>query len=132
MNDLLAEQVDLFVVPLSISISLIQAGKLKLLASTGHTRLQTFSNVPALAELVPGLEAEAWTAIAAPPGTPKSITGTLSNAVAKVVEMPDVKGRFSDLQVEPLGTSPEGMREMIRRDTEQWGRVIAAAKISMD
>ncbi len=132
LNDLLAGQVDIFATPLASVISQINAGNLKLLAATGRNRLAAFPDVPALTEAMPGLEADSWLAIAAPPGTPKYITGKLSDAIAMVVTMPDVRARFAELQAEPLRTTPEQMREMIRRATEQWGRVIAAAKISIE
>jgi hypothetical protein len=46
--------------------------------------------------------------------------------------LPDIKARFSDLQTEPLATTPAQMQDMIRRATEQWSGVIASAKIRLD
>jgi tripartite-type tricarboxylate transporter receptor subunit TctC len=124
--------VDLLTATLVSTISQINAGKLKLLAPTGERRLAAFPNVAALPEAVPGLSADSWLAIAAPPGTPKEVTAKLSAAVAQAVQSPDLKGRFAELQSEPMGTTPGQMRDLIRRATEQWGRVIAATKISID
>lgn len=131
LNDLLAGQVDVMAATLAATISQIKAGKVKLLAPTGR-RVAAFPNVPALSEAVPGLAADSWLAIAAPPGTPKEITGKLSAAVAKVTQAPDLKARFADLQSETLGSTPEQMRDMTRTATEQWQRVISAAKIRID
>lgn len=132
VNDMLAGQVDMFTGTLVSTISQINAGKLKLLAPTGDRRLAAFPDLPALPEAVPGLSADSWLAISAPPGTPKEVTARLSAAVAKAVQMPDLKARFSELQSDTLGSTPEQMREMINRATEQWARVIATAKISLD
>jgi tripartite-type tricarboxylate transporter receptor subunit TctC len=132
LNDLLAGQVDLAAAGFAISLPHITAGKLKILGVTSQTRLSVLPHVPTLTEAVPGLDADALVAIAAPSGTSKDITGNLSQTVAKIVATPDVKARFSALEIEPLGTTPEQMRDMIDRATEQWGRVIAAAKISLD
>lgn len=132
INDLAAGQVDVFAGPLVSTISHINAGTLKLLAPTGERRLTTFPNVATLPETVPGMAIDSWLAIAAPPGTPKEITGKLSAAVATAVHMPDLRARFSELQSEPLGSTPEGMRDMIERATDQWRGVITEAKITID
>src|SRR5262249_37904994 len=58
MNDLLAGQVDLYAGPLVGSFPHIHAGKLKLLAITGHTRLAEFPDVPTLSEQFAGLVAD--------------------------------------------------------------------------
>ena len=57
INDILAGQVDVFAGTLASTISQINAGKVKLLAPTGHNRLAAFPDLPALPEVVPGLEA---------------------------------------------------------------------------
>jgi len=46
--------------------------------------------------------------------------------------MPELRARIQALEAEPLGSTPEEMREMIRRSEELWGPVVAAAKISVD
>ena len=38
----------------------------------------------------------------------------------------------SALEAEPLGNTPEQMREMIQQSLETWGPVVEAAKISVD
>jgi tripartite-type tricarboxylate transporter receptor subunit TctC len=131
-TDMLAGQNDLFAGALATVISHIQAGKMKVLAVTSRDRLANFSNVPALTETVPGLIAEDWIAIAAPPGTPMEVRATLSDAISKIVALPEVRARFSELQAAPLGTTPAQMREILRRTTEQWAGIIAKAKISLD
>jgi tripartite-type tricarboxylate transporter receptor subunit TctC len=131
-TDMLAGQNDLFAGALATVISHIRAGKMKVLAVTSRDRLANFPNVPALTETVPGLVAEDWMGIAAPPGTPIEVRARLSEAIAKVVALPEVQARFFELQTAPLGTAPGQMREVLRRTTEQWADIIAKAKISLD
>ena len=132
LTDMLAGRSDLFAGTLALSISHVRAGKLKLLAVTGHDRLASFPDVPALTETVPGLVAEDWVAVVAPPGTSMEIRARLSDAISKVVALPDVRARFSELQTAPLGTTPAQMREVLRGTTEQWAGIIARAKITLD
>jgi tripartite-type tricarboxylate transporter receptor subunit TctC len=132
VNDLLAGHVDVYTGTLASTISQVKAGKLKLLAPTGGQRLADFPDVLALPEAVGGLQADSWLAVAAPPGTPREITSKLSAAIAQAVQAPDLKARFADLQSEPLSTTPEKMRDMMRLATEQWRHVIVAANIRIE
>ena len=45
---------------------------------------------------------------------------------------PDLRARILALEAEPLGSTPEQMRDMIKASTEQWGPVVEAAKISVE
>jgi tripartite-type tricarboxylate transporter receptor subunit TctC len=132
LQDLLAGRVDVSLTSLGNGASYIQDGKLKLLGIVSDRRLPQFPDAPALTEVLTGLQADAWTGIAAPPRTPKPITEKLSQAIAEILQMPDVRERILALQSEPVGNTPDGMRTMIRNDTDRWAPVIRAASISLD
>jgi tripartite-type tricarboxylate transporter receptor subunit TctC len=109
----------------------IDAGKIKLLGVASRERLKAFPNVPAIHEALPGFEADTWMGVVAPPGTPKEITQKLSDAIRVAFQKPDVKGRIEALQVEPAGTTPDGMRALIRKSAERWTPLVEAAKITV-
>ena len=132
VSDMLGGQVSILAGPLTSTMPLIEAGKLKLLAPTDNRRLAAFPDLPALPETIPGLAADSWLAIAAPPGTPAAITTKLASAIAQIVRAPEMKGRFAELQSEALGSTPEEMRDLTRQAAEQWAGVIAKAKIRLD
>ena len=44
----------------------------------------------------------------------------------------DLKARILALEAEPLGSTPEQMRDMVRQSLETWGPVVEAAKISVE
>jgi tripartite-type tricarboxylate transporter receptor subunit TctC len=132
LTDMLAGQNDLFAGALATMISHLRSGKMKLLAVTTRDRLANFPDVPALSETIPGLIAEDWVAVAAPPGTPMDIRVKLSDALTKVVALPEVRARFSDLQSAPLGTTPEQMGDILRATTKQWAGIITKAKARLD
>jgi tripartite-type tricarboxylate transporter receptor subunit TctC len=129
MTDMLAGQVDLYAAPLAGSISYIKSGKLKALGVTTPTRIAALPEVPALSEILPGLSVDTWNAFAAPPGTTKDITSKLSAAIAKVLELPDVRARFSDLQAEPLGSTPEQMKKITIDYVDRMAPIIAATNM---
>jgi len=132
MNDLLAGQADLLADNLLAGMQHVQSGALKLIAVGGKERLKAYPNVATIAETLPGLYSETWMAIAAPAGTPKQITHKLSEMIAQALQLPDLRGRISELQAEPLGSTPEQMATMIRESYERWAPVIAKANITTD
>ena len=129
---LLAGQIDVLPDIMPATKPHIEAGKMKLLAVASRERLKGFPNVPTMAETLPGFEADTWMGVVAPPGTPKEITRKLSDAIAEAFRRPDVNARIAALQVEPLGTSPEGMRDLIRQSAERWTPLAETAKITYE
>jgi len=71
LQGLLAGDVDLMFDNLGVSLPLVEAGNLKLLAVASSRRLPSLPDVPTIAETLVGFEAVAWYAIVTPPGTAK-------------------------------------------------------------
>ena len=132
INDLLAGNIDLVPDYLLANKQNIDAGKLKFLGTGSRERLKDYPNVATIAETLPGVYADTWMAVAAPPGTPKEITKKVSDAIGQGFAQADLKARILALEAEPLGTTPEQMRDMVRQSLETWGPVVEAAKISVE
>jgi tripartite-type tricarboxylate transporter receptor subunit TctC len=132
INDLLAGNIDIVPDYLLANKQNIDAGKLKILATGGRERLKDYPNVATLAETLPGVYADTWMGVAAPPGTPKEIVKKISDAIGHAFQSPDLRARILALEAEPLGSTPEQMRDIIKASTEQWGPVVQAAKIAVE
>jgi tripartite-type tricarboxylate transporter receptor subunit TctC len=129
---LLGGQIDVLPDLLPVTKALIQSGKIKLIGVAGTQRLKAFPNVPTIAETLPGFEADTWMGIVAPPGTPKDITRKISDAIGRAFRTAEVNARIAALDVEPLGTTPEGMTQLIERSAARWTPLIEAAKIKFE
>lgn len=129
---LLGLQIDLLPDLLPATKPLIQLNKIKLIGVASAARLKIFPNVPTIAETLPGFEADTWMGVVAPPGTPKEITRQLSDAIRVSFRNPDVIARIGALDVELLGTTPEGMTELIQKSAARWTPLIEAAKITFE
>jgi len=129
---LLGGQIDVLPDLLPVTKALIESGKIKLLGVASKDRLKVFPNVPTIAETLPGFEADTWMGVVAPPGTPKEITRKISDAIGRAFRSPEVHARIAALDVEPLGTTPEGMTELIQKSAARWTPLIAAAKITFE
>ena len=103
----------------------VKAGKLRALAITSATRSAMVPDIPTVAESgVPGYEVGVWFGIVAPAATPRDVLVKLNAELNRILAMPDVKQKFADQGVEPVGGPPERFGEHIRAQIEKWGRVV--------
>jgi tripartite-type tricarboxylate transporter receptor subunit TctC len=132
INDMLAGRIDILPDYMLVNKQHIDSGKMKLLAVGSSERLKEYPNVATIAETLPGVYADTWVAVAAPPGTPKEITKKVSDAIHKGFQDPGLRQRILALHAEPVGSTPERMRELTKRSLETWGTVVEAANISIN
>ena len=131
LQGLLAGDVDLMFDNLGVSLPLVEAGKLKLLAVASAKRLPSLPNVPTIAETLPGFEAVAWYAIVAPPKTPGDIVNKINADVNEALRQPELQDRLSKLSAEIFGGSPERALKHMQEEAERWGSVIRAADVRL-
>jgi tripartite-type tricarboxylate transporter receptor subunit TctC len=127
--DLLSGQVQVFFGPMPITLSLVRAGKLNALAVSSAKRSDALPDVPAVAELLPGFEANIWHGIGAPKGTPKEIIATLNKEINAILATPQTKEKFANIGGTALGGTPEEYGKFISAEIDKWGKVIKAANI---
>ena len=132
INDLLAGTIDVVPDYLLANKQNIDAGKLKFLATGSRIRLKDYPQVATIAETLPGVYADTWMAVAAPPGTPKDVAKRISDAIGQGFRTPELQDRIRKLEAEPLGSTPDEMRQMIRASFELWSPVVTAAQISIE
>ena len=110
--------------------SLIDAGRLRALASTGSKRSAYLPELPTVKEAgVPSYEVTGWNALTAPVGTPPEIIALLNKQVNAVVAMPEVKARLLQLGTEAYAGTPEELRRQLVNDIAKWEGVIKRAGI---
>ncbi|MEA2837759.1 MAG: hypothetical protein QOD89_2309 [Bradyrhizobium sp.] len=131
LQGLVAGDVDVMFDNLGVSLPLVEAGKLRLLAVASPRRLPALPDVPAIAETLPGFEAVAWFGIVAPPGTPKNIVDTINADVNEALRQPELQDRLKTLSAEIFGGSVEKTSRYMGEEVERWRAVIKAANIEI-
>jgi tripartite-type tricarboxylate transporter receptor subunit TctC len=131
LQGLLAGDVDLMFDNLGVSLPLVEAGKLKLLAVASANRMPSLPDVPTIAETLPGFEAVAWYGIVAPPNTPKDIVDTINADVNEALRQPELQDRLKKLSAEIFGGSVEKTSRYMGEEVERWRAVIKAANIEI-
>jgi len=68
----------------------------------------------------------------APSATPRPIINRIQHDVADVLAQPEVRQRFSQLGITPVGSAPDEWNALIRSEIERWSRVAKANNIRLD
>jgi tripartite-type tricarboxylate transporter receptor subunit TctC len=129
LQGLLAGDVDLMFDNLGVSLPLVQAGKLKLLAVASAKRMPGLPDVPTIAETLAGFEAVAWYGIVAPPKTPRAIVDKVNADVNEALRQPEVQDHLQKLSADIFGGSVERTSKYMKEEVDRWGNVIKAADI---
>ena len=124
LTDLLGGQVDVMFDNMPSSIGHIRAGRLRPLAVTATTRLESLPDTPTVADFVPGFETSAWGGIGAPKGTPAEIIDKLNREINAGLADLKLKARFADLGAIVLALSPAEYGKRIAEETDKWANVI--------
>ncbi len=132
MPDLLAGRVDMSFANIVNVLPLAREGKLRALAITSRRRSQLAPELPTMAESgFPGFEAVPWFGLLAPAGTPQDVVDKLYNETVKALAIPQVRKKFDELGLEPVGNTPAEFAAIIRKETPEWAKVIKDAGIKL-
>ena len=122
---LLGGQVQAMLDNMSSSLPQARSGRLRALAVTSKERFSGAPEIPTLAEAgVDGYEVTNWFGIFAPAATPKEVVALLNSAFGKAAFAPQVRERLQQLGATPVAPQPEEVAAQIRKEREQWGRII--------
>ncbi len=130
MLDMTAGRVQVMFSGGGTGLPLVDAGKLKLLASTAERRTIATPNTPTVAEAgLPGYESIAWFALVGPAGMPKATVDRLAREVVALQKTQATIDRFAKAGAEMLPGSPEQLTARIRAELPLFARVMKQAGI---
>lgn len=133
VTDVLAGHMNMMFNSIAPIIGHIKAGRVRVLGIASAKRSPQLPDVPTISEAgVPGFEAVNWFGMFAPAKTPKRIITRLNEAVVKVVRSPEIQSQFAALGADVVGSSPEEFAAFIRRDMEQYAKVVKLSGAKVD
>jgi tripartite-type tricarboxylate transporter receptor subunit TctC len=132
ITDLVGGQIQMVTANLSAAIGFIQQGKLRGLAVTSKERVRQLPDVPAAAETLPGFENLGWFGFMAPTGVPRATIEKVYRDTAKVLEGSELRQRFEQLGMVPVGNPPAEFAQAIKQEAVRWTRVINERKLQVE
>ncbi len=130
--DLVAGQIIFLTPNLSAAIGFLKQGRLRALGVTSRQRAPQVPDVPAIAETLPGFENLGWFGLMAPTGTPAAVVDKVYRDTAKALEGADLRKRFDDLGMAPVGNPPADFAKAIRAESANWAKIIKARKLEIN
>jgi len=132
LNDLLGGQVTGMIASMALVLPHVQTGKLVPLGVSSPQRSPQINSVAPIADTLPGFEAQSWTGMIAPAGTPKPITDKLHAALMKALASPDVREKLSAQGVEVVGGTQAEFADWLAKESQRWGKVIKDRNITVE
>jgi tripartite-type tricarboxylate transporter receptor subunit TctC len=130
--DLLAGRIEVWIGAPNSLLPHVREGRLKGLGTTAPERLAYISDVPAIAEALPGYAADTWLGIFVPAKTPPDVVKKINSGIAGVLNDAQVKAKLEPQGMELTTNSPADLARLIRQDHAKWGKVIKEANIRGD
>lgn len=111
----------------------VQAGTLRILASTGSTRSPISPDIPTMKESgYGGFEVVGFGGLLVPAGTPAALTAKMAASVQKVLARPEIRSRLLELGFEPVDSNQQAFGALVREQNAFWAKVIQDAHVKVE
>jgi tripartite-type tricarboxylate transporter receptor subunit TctC len=133
LQDLSTNRVQLMLDSYSVVRPMVDAGKVRLLASTGPAREALLPNLPTTAEArMPDFTVTSWHGLVAPSGTPAPVISKLEDAMRWALRDTDLPRSIEGQGAVPRFRGAADFAKVIADDRAQWSAVIRDAKITVE
>lgn len=113
--------------------SYIKSGRVKVLATASPKRQALLPDVPTLAEQgVQGANNSVWIGLVAPAKTPRPIIDKLNREANKILQLPDIRQRLTQLGLETEGGTPEEFIPVIQEEVDGLNRLIKIGAVQVE
>lgn len=130
--DLLGGQVKIGCLGISSILPQHKAGQLRIIAVTSAKRSPELPDIPSIAETLPGYDAQLWTGLLAPRGTPAAAISRIHRDVSKLLQLAEVKTQFDRAGTYIVGTDPKAFSEYLKVELAKWGKVVRDVNLQIN
>lgn len=113
-------------------LGLAQAGRLRVLATSGVTRTPVLPDVPTFIESGLQIDITSWYCLVVPRGTPQAVVTRLHAATVAALKSPQAAETLLKMGAPPEPSSPEQLRTFLRDEIRKFAEVVALAGAQID
>ena len=110
----------------------VRAGRIKVLGMASEKRIAAAPDIPTLTETGVPVVGGTWVGWLAPAGTPKANVNRLSREISDILQRSEVRERFTQMGIDPVGSSPAEFAKFLDDEVEKWAKVIRAANVRIE
>ncbi len=132
IQDIIGGRVDIMFDNISSSLAQVRAGQLRGIAITTAKRSKFAPELRPIADTVPGYDVSSWFGFSAPKKTLADIVEKFSADTKIALADPDVRAKLEGLAAEPVGSTPAEFAAFVKKESAQWGKLIAEQHISAE
>ena len=129
INDVLGGTLAFTFADLGNAMAQVKGGTLRAIAVTSEKRNTLVPDWPALSEVLPGYDLDAWIALIAPKGLPKDIAQKLHEATLKALAKPELRSRLNTVGFTSSPLGPDQMGPFIKAEVDKWAKLVKQAGI---
>ncbi len=126
VSDVVGGQIEMVFSDMVPAVPQIRGVRLRALAVTTAERSPALPAVPTMIESgIKDAIPTQWWGVAGPKGMPPAIIARLNSEIGRIVALPDVRARYSDLGIIAATSTPERMLEIVRTEIPQTAKMLA-------
>jgi tripartite-type tricarboxylate transporter receptor subunit TctC len=131
VNALLGQHVTSVLGSYSTASEQLNAGKLRALATPSRTRIEALPEVPTVAESYKEYEVDFWLGVLAPAKTPKETASQLTGWLKAALQAREFRAKLVPLGLYAVGECGTDFAALLRKQYDDFGRVIREANIKV-
>ena len=133
VQDLLAGQVQMVMLDISVLLPHIRSGNIKALAVSSKTRAALLPDLPTTAECgLPSVVSDNWYGLAAPAAVPKPILERIHAAAVTVLKTKEAAEPMMAQGAVIRPMTPAEYTDFVRQEREKWGPVVKSSGAKLE
>ncbi len=124
LTDAIGGQVPMVINSVPACMPHIEAKRLKVLAIASTARDPKLPQVQTFSESAPGIVGSVWYGLMVAAKTPADVQQRLNAALAKVLDLPEVKTRLADAFIDPMPRGSQAFAKHLNDEIARWQAVV--------
>jgi tripartite-type tricarboxylate transporter receptor subunit TctC len=130
MTDLVSNRVQVMFATMTTAGPHVEAGRLRMLATTLPQRSPAFPNIPTMPEAgVTNFAVASWAALQGPAGMPREIAQRVSREVAAAHARPEIREALLKQNIIPGSSTPDELGSYVRSQVELYAKTLREAGV---